>query len=881
MTSASNKNSRISLPIDSVIPRIMSDFRAGNPLLITAEPGSGKTTRIPPALMEELSHSDRNQVWVLEPRRLAALLSARRVAEEWDEPIGERVGYHFRNDSCYGEKTRLLFLTEGMMLRRMLQDPLLEKVGAIILDEFHERHVDTDVALACIQALRKGPRPDLKCVILSATLDVDSLKKYLGEESRVHSAPGRVFPCDVKHLDHPIAESRSSNTGSDPREQALVRTLAQALDSPLREADGVKQPRDILVFLPGAREILSARETIRKAAANGQVPAVRVEVLYGDASEEDQKNALRPSSGPEPRRVILSTNIAESSVTLDGVGVVIDSGLARVASESEGSGVSTLRTRPVSRASLTQRGGRAARQGPGVVYRLMTRHEEMARPLFEVPELLRSDLSSVWITIDGWRTRLSEKLRQGEQEVGAVSFVDPPTDSAWKKAHSMLESLGAYDAQTGRLTGMGKKMGEIPLSPRLARVLIEAEHLGILPPAIRAIAALSEGGLGSRGFARKELDLVELLTTQKSAGESSLGFHEKRMISRLGSAFRLERIAQIPMVGSWESHREGLTQAFFTGFPDRVAAIKGQSCDATLCDGGVVTLTDEATARSSQYFLILDASQTARLGERLKYPKVDLLLPLSDSDILEWGIDRVEEVTQWSFDPDRARVDASDQLSYGLLVLENRRISPSRLKESSRSDAARDLARRFLLKATSRESDLKETFALRSLAHRIDYYRKAAPELGALLASAEEVLTPFVSRYVIDAEVWSLSVLLSSEHLDAILGLIRHEWNRMDELEREVPERIDLPGRKRVPVQYPDSGAGPYIESRLQDFFGLQETPRILRGRVPLTCHLLAPSQRPVQLTQDLRSFWKNTYPQLRGELARRYPRHFWPESPG
>jgi ATP-dependent helicase HrpB len=872
-----------SLPIDSALPGILTDFRAGHSLLITAEPGSGKTTRIPPALMKALEEETKREVWVLEPRRLAAALSARRVAEELGQSLPGQVGYHFRNEQKFSSDTRLLFLTEGMMLRRMLSDPLLKRVGAIVLDEFHERHADTDLALACIQALRKGPRPDLRLVILSATLDVAALQKYLGPDCRVHHAPGKVFPLNIHHLDSPLEDgpSPSFNAFSGAGERAFLRTLQTAVELPLGVHEGAKQGRDVLVFLPGFREIQSHRSLLQSAIAENRLPPFRVEVLYGDASDEEQERALTPSREGEPRRLILATNLAESSVTLTGVGTVIDSGLARVVSESDWSGISALRTRPISRASLTQRAGRAARQGPGRVFRLLTKPEEASRLPFDLPELLRTDLSAVLLQVDTWRSRLAEVLNCSLDQTPVLDFLDSPSVSLLRQAQENLESLGALSPADRALTPIGKRMGEIPLSPRLTRVLLEAERLDVLPLAIRAVAAISEGAL-QRQAGQHEPDLWELLSKRARLGSGNLGFHEKKLISQLGGAFGLPRVEQIPVFFS-DSQKELLTRAFFSGFSDRVAQVKGRGPEATLSQGGVVSVLDEVWMAAHRYFLVIEASQSARLGERLRYPRVELALPLSPDELMDWGLERVRDATEWSFDPVRARIDAFDRLYFGILQLEERRISPDSLRSTSKREASIDLATRAMEKAISRESDLRETLRLRSFYQRWEFFRtKTLPSdrQNEGHAAARQALISVCADFIESLSLWTVNELLREENIEALMSLMGSEIPEFDQIEREVPERLDLPGRKRVLLHYPDGGGSPWVESRLQDFFGMKNTPTILRGQVAVTCHLLAPSQRPVQVTQDLQSFWKTTYPQLRGELSRRYPRHAWPENP-
>jgi ATP-dependent helicase HrpB len=708
---------RIPLPIDPLLPRIVESLREHPVLVIEAPPGAGKTTRVPRALLDLPG-----AVLVLEPRQIAARMAARRVAQELGEPVGETVGYQVRFDTVAGSRTRLLFLTEGVLPRRMMRDPGLAGVGTVVLDEFHERHLDGDLALALLRRLRLQSRPDLRLVVMSATLDAGLLAEALG--AKVLRSEGRLFPLDIRYQPGGIAP-------------ALERL----------------EPRgDVLVFLPGAREI---RDAIRDCETAVQRRGAEALPLHGELPPAEQDRAVQPSAKP---KVIFSTNVAESSITVDGLTAVIDSGLARVASDSPWTGLPSLNVARISQASAIQRAGRAARTQPGIAVRLYTSEDFARRPLRDRPEILRRELSAMLLTLG------TLKLDPGD-----LPWIDPPPTEALDAARRLLDRLGAT-----------ADLARYPVHPRLAKLIHDA------------------GREGAREAARLLRDDRVL-----------------KLASRPGAM--------------------DLPRALLRAFPDRVAKrLRG--------DEFLLAAVGSAIARDthSDWILALDIEDRRERS-----------LPLiRDAAAIEpdWLLDEFpgavaeRETLEWNRAAER--VDAVRRLEYERLSILEERAAPA--------DASALLAEKAIEAGVERFVDPAELAQIRA---RAEF---AGQPIGE--GELEQALRNHCvgKRSFADLSGFSARVLRPS--LDSI-----------------APTHWTLPNGRRARITY-TPGQPPAIASRLQDFFGMRETPRI--GGRPLVVHLLAPNQRPVQMTQDLAGFWTRLYPQVRRELMRRYPRHQWPEDP-
>lgn len=738
------------LPIDPFLPEIVATLDRAGALVIQAEPGAGKTTRVPRAILD--AHPEA-EVWVLEPRRLAARLAARRVAAELGEPVGERVGYQVRFDDATGPRTRIRFVTEGILTRRM---DALRPASTVILDEFHERHIDTDLALALLVRRR-----DVRIAVMSATLEVERVAAFLG--APVIRVPGRVFPVAIEY---------APNVG-----------VADAVS---------RAPRDghVLVFLPGAGEIARAAAEIGPEAIS----------LHGSLSPAEQDRALRPSERP---KIILATNIAESSVTIEGVTTVIDSGLARVPSHSPWTGLSRLRLEPVSRASATQRAARAGRTAPGRCVRLYAKRDFEMRPAFAPPEIARLDLAEAVLTLRA----------AGVADLEEFRWFEPPPAAALRAAETLLRRIGAVDA-AGRVTPVGERMRRFPLHPRLARVMVEAEARGAVDGAATVAAILEEGD--ARGA-----EDPDILTWRPDRATEEA----RRQIRRIAR-------------GRSDGGPDALLFAVLAGFPDRAGRRKGD--EVVLADGQRVRFR----GGRGEWLVVLDADEThgVRAASEIEPDWLVDLFP-----------EEVRESVEVTWNAAAERVDVVSRLAFGVLVLDERRggTAPEGAVEET-------LARAALAAGPEAFAGRDE---LRALLARLAFAGLPAPDLARALRS-------------LCAGKRSFAELREAGLMSEIL----REIDR-GALERLAPAHVTLPRGRRVPVRY-EPGRPPYIASRLQDFFGAREGPRIGGGTVPLVLHLLAPNGRPVQVTTDLAGFWERHYPAVRRELRRRYPKHAWPEDP-
>ncbi len=810
----------VPLPIDSVLPDAVAALRRSPGLVLTAAPGAGKTTRLPRALLLEGFAAD-GEIVVLEPRRLAARLAARRVAEELGERPGERVGWQVRFEEVASERTRLRFVTEGLLGRRLLGDPLLRGVSAVVLDECHERSVHTDLALALLRRLQRGPRPDLKLVAMSATLDPAPLASFLGG-APVLSAPGRQFDVRIEHAalpdDRPLDQQIAS---------ALRALLARGLDG------------DVLVFLPGAAEIRRAAEACAPLARGADLLVVP---LHGSLPPEAQDRAVRPAGR---RKVVLSTNVAESSITIDGVVAVVDSGLARVAGHSAWSGLPSLRVAKISRASAAQRAGRAGRTRPGACLRLYTRHDHDGRPAFETPEILRSDLAEPVLAL----------LGAGAPDLAELQWLEPPPEEAVSAAFELLRRLGAVEGEA--LTALGRRLLRFPVHPRLGRLLVEAEKLGVADSGCELAALLGERDARlDPSLARSgPSDPLELL-------ESARGRHGRweqgaRQLRRLCGARRSE----LPPA---EADR-ALQKALLAAFPDRVARRRRpREPELLLCGGGAATLARESVVRDADFVVAVEA-EAQRSGSRSS-----VLVRSASAIEPDWLVDivpdalREEEQVTWNAAGER--VEATWRLLYGGIVIEE--------GPSGRGDPARVAAVLAEAALARGPRAFEDPDTLDRILGRVAFARERDPGAGFPTLGEPELR----EALVVLCEGRRSFAELREAGLAGVLGarLSPHQQARLAEI---ASEQVALPSGRKVRVGYA-AGQPPWIASRLQDFFGLARGPSVDRGRVPLVLHLLAPNQRAVQVTSDLAGFWERTYPSVRRELSRRYPRHAWPEDP-
>ncbi|HLT28787.1 MAG TPA: ATP-dependent helicase HrpB [Myxococcaceae bacterium] len=841
------------LPIDPLLPEIIGTLKDHPSLVLVAAPGAGKTTRVPRAILES-GLAGGKEVVVLQPRRLPTRLAASRVAEELGENVGERVGYQVRFDEVRGPKTRLSFVTEGILTRKLLAQPTLPDCGVVVLDEFHERHLQGDLALAQLRQLQRGARPDLKIVVMSATLEAEPIAAYLGGAPLLRSE-GRRFPVSEQFLEQPDERRIEEQVLS-----GLKRLVQQAV------------PGDILVFLPGAGEI---RRSMALCADYAERHGFDLLPLHGELPPAEQDRAVRP--GPR-RKIILSTNVAETSVTIEGVGAVLDTGLARVATHSPWSGMPALRVAKISRASAIQRAGRAGRTREGHCLRLYTRHDFDGRPEHDVPEIRRLDLTEAVLAL----------YAQGVTDPAAFPFFEAPPEASVHAAITLLRDLGAVD-EGGRLTPIGQRLMRMPLHPRLARVLDACAEHGVGDEGATVVALLGERDLrletrarfdtGPRGATRATResgpsDVLALLERYRQA--EAAHFQAGRLRSMqidVATAQTVSRVKQrltrglerkVSRPSTPELVEQALMLGLLAGFPDRVARRRKAHAPEVLLVGGTPgTLEPSSVVHEAPLLIAVDAEE--RQGTR--GVRIRLASEIEAEWLLELFPDALEELDTLTWNASTQRVERLRQVMYrGLVLEEQRSVAPAG------PEAGRVLAEAAVAAGIERFVDPE---ALEQWRMRVELLAEAHPELNfpsldaGFFAEALAELSELGAR--------NFEELRELDVLGALRNRLTSEQSRL--LSSQVPDRVQLPGGRNLQIHY-EPGKPPWIASRLQDFFGMAKTPTIANGRIPLVLHLLAPNMRAVQVTTDLAGFWERHYPSLRKELGRKYPRHSWPEDP-
>jgi ATP-dependent helicase HrpB len=799
------------LPIDEALPGLTAALRDSNAAVLVAPPGAGKTTRVPLVLAAEPWAAGR-KILVLEPRRLAARAAAERMAATLAEKVGDTVGLRVRFGSKVSRKTRIEIVTEGVFTRLILDDPSLDGVAAVLLDEFHERSLDADLALALARDAQQGLRDDLKLLAMSATLDGARVAKLLGGAPVIESA-GRAFEVETRYL------------GRDQRvpiEQQVTDAVARAL-----RAD----PGSVLAFLPGAAEIRRTENQLKERISDS---AVDVVTLYGALDAQTQDRAIAPAPSGR-RKVVLATSIAETSLTIEGVRIVVDSGLARVPRYEPDVGLTRLETVRVSRAAADQRRGRAGRTEPGVCYRLWDEPQTASLEPYARPEILAADLSGMLLELAQW----------GATDPMKLAFLDPPPAGALNEARVLLLELGAIDAD-GRITDEGRKLRALPLPPRLARMVVDAgaEGAGALAADIAAI--LSERGLGG-----DSVDLNHRLDAFRR-DRSRRGEDARRMAQRWAES-----------VASKGEGSLSLGAILSLAYPNRIARSRG-SGGAFLLANGRGANVDPASALSREPFLaVAELAGTAAQGRML------LAAPIALDEIERRFADRIETREDVTFDAASASLRGRSCERLGALTLAERtlRVEPS---EPNARLLAEGIARIGI-------DRLPWTKSLKQWRDRVMFLRRAEgdewPDLSdaGLAASASEWLVPLLS------DKTALSDVSADELSTAIQGLI--PWNIKRRIEAEAPTHFAAPSGSSVPIDY-EAEEGPKLSIRVQELFGLDRHPSIANGKVPLVVELLSPAQRPVQVTRDLPGFWRGSYAAVKTELKGRYPRHPWPDNP-
>ncbi|MDX1721999.1 MAG: ATP-dependent helicase HrpB [Pseudomonas sp.] len=829
-----------SLPIDVLLPALRQALADRHEAVLEAPPGAGKTTRVPLALLDEPWLAGQ-RIIMLEPRRLAARAAAERLASELGEAVGETVGYRIRLDSKVGPRTRIEVVTEGILARRLQDDPALEGVGLVIFDEFHERSLDADLALAlCLngRSMFRGEdsgEPALKVLLMSATLEGEKLAALL-DDAPVLRSEGRMFPVELRWgAPYQVGE------WLEPR---VVQTVLQAL------AD---EPGSLLVFLPGQAEIRRVNEQLTEALAGRS--EILLCPLHGELDLSAQRSAIEPAPAGK-RKVVLATNIAETSLTIDGVRVVVDAGLARVPRFDPGSGMTRLDTQRVSRASATQRAGRAGRLQPGSCYRLWSQHQHEQLGAYATAEILQADLAGLALQLARWGVTPAE-----------LAWLDPPPAAAYAQATDLLTRLGALD-QRGGLTAHGQAMAELPAHPRIAHLLLRGQALGLGALACDLAALLGERDILRGAGADLHSRIALLGGASKAARGSQGGVQRARQLARQFQGYLKRTPVSTPVTDPEHPRWLGALLAF--AYPDRVAQQRRAGGAEYRLANGRAALFAEADALMKHEWLVL-ADLGSRQGQREEriYLAADLDPQLFETVLAEQV--SVHEELDW--DEREGVLRAERQRKVGELVLEREPLTG--LDEAARSRALLGLVRRKGLKLLPWTPELRQWQARVALLRALDLAAKGVSEWpdvsdAALLASLEGWLQPYLGK---------VKRLSHFANLD-LSGLLKNllPWPLPQRLEELAPRSLQVPSGSRIGLDY--SEQPPVLAVRLQELFGLAETPRIAGGRQVVKLHLLSPARRPVQVTQDLGNFWRSTYAEVKKDLKGRYPKHYWPDDP-
>jgi ATP-dependent helicase HrpB len=801
------------LPIDAVLEKLTGTLSTQNAAVLVAPPGAGKTTRVPLVLADE-SWAAGKKIIVLEPRRLAARAAAERMASTLGEKVGDTVGLRVRFGSKVSRATRIEVVTEGIFTRLILDDPELSGIAAVLFDEFHERSLDADLGLALARDAQQGLREDLKILVMSATLDGARVAKLLGGASVVESE-GRAFPVETDYL------------GRDPR-TPIERQVADAALRALRAQGG-----SLLVFLPGAGEIRRTETLLRERIEDKTVDIV---ALYGALDASVQDRAIAPAR-PGTRKIVLATSIAETSLTIEGVRIVIDCGLARVPRYEPDVGLTRLETVRVSRASADQRRGRAGRTEPGFCFRLWDEPETASLEPFARPEILAADLSSFALDLAQW----------GVSDPGKLAFLDPPPQGAFSEAKSLLRNLTALDAD-GRITEEGRKLRALPLQPRLARMIVDAGREGAGGIAADMAAILSERGLGGN-----DIDLTHRLD-QFRRERSGRAEDARRMAKRWAEEAGGKKSGDGPSVGA----------ILALAYPDRVARNRGGGAGGFLLANGRGAQIDPTSALARESFIVVaELTGTAAQGRIL------LAAPIAAAEIEQRFKDEIESRDEVLFDPASASLRARKARKLGAIALSEQivAVKPDETTARILSDGAIKLGL----------DRLPWTKALSQWREREMFLRNAEgeewPDLSdaALAARADEWLTPLCDGKT------NLSAVAADDLWNAITNLL--PWNLRRRLDEEAPTHFEAPTGTQAAIDY-GAEAGPTISIRVQELFGLSRHPSIAGGRVPLVIELLSPAHRPVQVTRDLPGFWRGSWQAVKSDMKGRYPRHPWPDDP-
>jgi ATP-dependent helicase HrpB len=825
-----------SYPIDSILPKLKQAVLNNPSVVLHAPPGAGKTTRVPLALLDVLP-AEQGRIIMLEPRRIAAVSAARWMAGTLGEQAGETVGYAIRFDAKRSEKTRIEVVTEGILTRRIQADPGLEGVAMVIFDEFHERSIHADLALALCLDIHKQLRRDLKILVMSATMECGPIAALLGN-APVISSSGKAFPVEDRY----VADT------SGP----LPLRITSAVRAALRDTHG-----DMLVFLPGSGEIRACEKQLRESLNMGE-DRVTLHPLYGDLPFEEQERAILPSK--DRRKIVLATNIAETSLTIEGVHVVIDSGLTRMLRYDPATGMNRLVTIPVSKASAEQRKGRAGRLGPGVCYRLFSKHDLYGMPSFKQPEIVVSDLSPLALELAAW----------GVKDPLSLSWLDAPPAAAWATGVQLLQDLGGLDALCS-ITSLGRAMARLPLHPRLSRIMMRSEELGCVRLGADLAAILSEREIFRRSAADRvvsEPDISERIDAlrrgRKGTPSGTTDPSALRAVERTSQ--QLQRLMSGTMSKATEESvdHDAISRLLLSAYPDRICKRRVEGSRGYVIEQGRgVRLSQDSHLVNSPYLVAVNVDA----GEKTE-GIIHMAAPVTEDLIRSECGGRIEAFRRVEWNRQEGRIAAAREERLGTLVLSVRPFTPT---DEESAPILCDVVR-------STPGLLTFDKEARQLQSRTGLMKKAFPEEiwpdisdEHLFVDPKEWLLPWLGNIRSVQGLRGVNVLL------ALKARLSREQVRL--LNERAPLSITVPSRSRISLDY-SSGDQPILAVKLQELFGLADTPMIASGRVKVLLHLLSPAGRPVQITQDLRGFWNTGYPLVKKDLKGRYPRHPWPDDP-
>jgi ATP-dependent helicase HrpB len=847
------------LPIDAVLDELAGTLERSNAAVLVAPPGAGKTTRVPLALLDA-AWLGKNKIIMLEPRRIAARASAERMAKTLGEPVGQTVGYRVRFGSKVSRATRIEVVTEGIFSRQILDDPELSGIAAVLFDEFHERSLDADLGLALARDAQTGLREDLRILVMSATLDGARVAKLLGD-APVISSEGRAFPVETRYL---------GRKADAPLERQMADAIAMAL-----RAD----PGSVLAFLPGAAEIRRTQNFLGERVHDASIEIVP---LFGALDAGVQDRAIAPAPKGQ-RKVVLATSIAETSLTIEGVRIVVDSGVARVPRYEPDIGLTRLETVRASRAAVDQRRGRAGRTEPGVCYRLWDEPQTASLAAYTQPEILSADLSSLVLDLAQW----------GVTDPTTLAFLDSPPAPALKEARSLLRELGALDGD-GRITAEGNSLRALALPPRLARMIVDSHRLGAGEEAAEIAAILTERGLGGDSVdlehrldqfrrdrsqrATSARSLARRWAGQVAASEKAAALASPSPLAGEGRGGGSPRTASIGATPTPDPSPQGgggkrsapSTDELTTGimlafaFPDRVARNRGNG-SFVLANGRGASVEQTSALACAPYIAVAELTGTAAQGRIL------LAAPIAQADIELRFADEIETADEISFDRNAMALRARRKRTLHAITL-----SEAPLALTSSAETARVLADGLIAAGIDRLPWSKPAKQWRD---RVMFLRKAEGDASPWPDLSDDALAEQRETWLVPAlyDKIALKDVSSGDLSDALMTLL--PWELRARLEKEAPTHFEAPTGTQLAIDY-EAEQGPTIAVRLQELFGLNVHPSIAKGAVPLVLELLSPAHRPVQVTRDLPGFWRGSYAAVRSDLRGRYPRHPWPEDP-